>query len=409
MGVNSNSLDTILRTLILGAVLSLWHDCHAGTWTRLRGTNCAQTFTLAHIHGFQVYEYEPRASKLVLRAEMSGPRVSSAYYSCALQAVVVGYSDRGLLMGDAGIEIIGDARRRTIPLRDGVNALIVVGDHVFVTGALLQHAPHDVGDLVEPFGRERAATARTLADPTKYFSALLEIDAKSGTVVRRVVLPQFDAFWRHPDGTSLTMELAAGEILRYSLASGRFSMMMDGNMLEAFCPYADQFEVVGETYAHVYGDLSPIATAQDFERAACVPRSIYVHDLERRENVLGFRFPFRPELAVNDARRIVVFGERHVAIYDVERRAGALRRDIVEPGRRAIASAPIAAGYAVVWHVAPGSRRHSQGYELVLYNTDFSRVLARRALPEVGAASLTSERIPQQKQNYLPLDSNTGS
>lgn len=334
---------------------------------------------------------------------MSGRQVSQAAYSCSLGAVIVGYSYRGWAGAEEGLELIGDHVHRLIPLHEGFNTFYPIGPLIFVEGSVQQGRARDERTRIDGSDPRADQTKRILEDPVRRPTPFMTIDARTARIVRRVTLPLIYAFWGQPD-QSLALFLYDGDMLRYAPASGKVALMLDESTIAPMpCPYFDRFQLVGENLLDVYGDLDPREPAGADLHAQCVPRSIYAYDKSHQVFELRGRFNFKPELAVSDARNVMVFGEQSVLVYDARARRATAHRNITAPGRIAVAGAPIAAGYVVLWFTPSGAAAGREACELVLYSADFSEVLARLDVPPAAAPKLSSEQIMQPKQNMFPL------
>jgi hypothetical protein len=221
--------------------------------------------------------------------------------------------------------------RERVEVGEGINGVLLSGDEVFVVTAMQRRAP------VDP---RLGALSRKEVDPTTrehLFTELLVLDNRLREKRRlRYPMPAYE--WITP-GSITTL---GASVLRIDLRTGERLSAYDFGDAPDFPFATTSFHYIRGTLFAVTGSGAPHATS--------VPLGtiLRLDEVTKSWQPLTRDLPKEPTLALDDGRRIIVFGSHTVSVFDESGSRVANDALPVEEGLQVRAAAVVDAGVIVL-------------------------------------------------------------
>lgn len=369
---------------------------------RITPVGCDNSFTVTDYDNVWLFDYEPSTTSLKLASLLKFGRagVSQANYLCDAQVLAVSYSYRGKRQTDAGIDFIGEDSIRSLSLNEEVaNNFVPYGRSVLLGTGRVRRAPIDerLGYLAPNERTDFLARGMPhvlgqqseLEKPEHIFVELLEVAVETATVTRRLRQHNFGShIWM--DGDQLIV--AAEPLIAMDINTGVRRKLFDYDEARNV-QYGDvqlTMHYTGGRFFAVTGNRVGVRGKSSFKKNA-----VYALDIANRTWHEVARLPFVAAHMLGAGANIFIFGHHEMAKFSIA--TGTLTVQPMAFGTNVpTASAELAAGYALILS-SPQSNDLPDNYwggEVLIYDNNFERILARHRIDEIGLVNITSQRTP---------------
>lgn len=368
---------------------------------RITPVGCDNSFTVTNYDNVWLFDYEPSTTSLKLASMLKFGRagVSQANYLCEAQVLAVSYAFRGKRQADAGIDFIGKDSIRSLSLNEEVASNFVpYGRSVLLGTGRVRRAPIDerLGYLAPNERTDFLARGMPhvlgqqseLEKPEHIFVELLEVSAETATVARRLRLHSVGRFWIDGDQLIVSTEPLMAMDINTGVRRKLFDFDEARNVQYGDVTLITHY--VGGRFFAVTGNRVGLMGKSSFKKNA-----VYALDIANSTWQEVARLPFVAAHMLGTGENIFIFGHHEMARLSIA--TGTLTVKPMDFGTNVpTASAELAAGYALILS-SPQSKDLPDNYwggEVLIYDNNFERILARHRIDEIGLVNITSRRTP---------------